>query len=95
MATKKKLKKFSVTKAVKSNARDIVGQPKPAKVIDDRDRGKRSAGAAQGDAGWPDRRPGGGMMAKVTGVGGIFLRAKDPEALYSWYEKHLGISRTS
>lgn len=38
MAAKKKLKKFSVTKAVKSNARDIVGQPKPAKVIDDRDR---------------------------------------------------------
>ena len=35
------------------------------------------------------------MMAKATGVGGIFLRAKDPEALYSWYEKHLGISRTS
>lgn len=38
MAAKKKLKKFSVTKAVKSNARDVVGQPKPAKVIDDRDR---------------------------------------------------------
>lgn len=35
------------------------------------------------------------MMAKVTGVGGIFLRAKDPDALYAWYEKHLGISRTS
>jgi len=38
VAPKKKPKKFSVTKAVKSNARDIVGQPKPAKVIDDRDR---------------------------------------------------------
>ena len=36
LATKKKLKKFSVTKAVKSNARDVVGQPRPAKVIDDR-----------------------------------------------------------
>jgi hypothetical protein len=38
VAPKKKLKKFSVTKAVKSNARDVVGQPKPAKVMDDRDR---------------------------------------------------------
>jgi hypothetical protein len=38
LAARKKLKKFSVTKAVKSNARDVVGQPKPAKVIDDRAR---------------------------------------------------------
>lgn len=38
MARKKKLKKFSVTKAVKSNARDVVGQPKPSKVMDDRAR---------------------------------------------------------
>lgn len=41
MATKKKLKKFSVTKAVKSNARDIVGQPKPERVIDDRARDEK------------------------------------------------------
>jgi len=27
---------FSVTKAVKSNARDQVGQPKPSRVLDDR-----------------------------------------------------------
>lgn len=32
--TKKKPGKFSVTKAVKSNARDRVGQPKPARVLD-------------------------------------------------------------
>lgn len=30
---KKKAEKFSVTKAVKRNARDRVGQPKPEKVI--------------------------------------------------------------
>jgi predicted enzyme related to lactoylglutathione lyase len=30
-------------------------------------------------------------MAKVTGLGGAFLRAKDPKALYAWYEEHLGI----
>jgi predicted enzyme related to lactoylglutathione lyase len=33
-------------------------------------------------------------MAKVTGLGGAFLRADDPKALYAWYEKHLGISST-
>jgi predicted enzyme related to lactoylglutathione lyase len=30
-------------------------------------------------------------MARVTGLGGAFLRAADPKALYAWYEKHLGI----
>jgi catechol 2,3-dioxygenase-like lactoylglutathione lyase family enzyme len=27
----------------------------------------------------------------VTGVGGVFLRAKDPAALASWYRDHLGV----
>src|SRR6266702_8386330 len=31
-------------------------------------------------------------MARVTGLGGAFLRANDPKALYAWYEEHLGIS---
>jgi hypothetical protein len=31
--TKRKVEKFSVTKAVKSNARDQVGQPKPSRVL--------------------------------------------------------------
>ena len=30
-------------------------------------------------------------MAKATGIGGVFLRARDPKALYAWYEKHLGL----
>jgi predicted enzyme related to lactoylglutathione lyase len=30
-------------------------------------------------------------MARVTGIGGIFLRARDPKALTAWYGKHLGI----
>ena len=33
-------------------------------------------------------------MAKATGVGGIFLRAQDPKALYQWYEEHLGIPKS-
>lgn len=31
---KRKLEKFSATKAVKANARERVGQPKPARVVD-------------------------------------------------------------
>ena len=31
-------------------------------------------------------------MAKVTGLGGAFLRVSDPKALYAWYETHLGVS---
>lgn len=29
----------------------------------------------------------------VIGVGGIFLRAADPQALYTWYEQHFGLVR--
>jgi hypothetical protein len=32
--TKRKPGKFSVTKAVKANARERVGQPRPARVVD-------------------------------------------------------------
>jgi predicted enzyme related to lactoylglutathione lyase len=32
-------------------------------------------------------------MSKVTGIGGVFFKSEDPEQLYTWYEKHLGISR--
>lgn len=28
---------------------------------------------------------------KVTGIGGIFFRAKDPKATKAWYSEHLGI----
>jgi len=30
-------------------------------------------------------------MARVTGIGGVFFRARDPKALAAWYAKHLGI----
>jgi predicted enzyme related to lactoylglutathione lyase len=32
-------------------------------------------------------------MKRVTGIGGIFFKAKEPEKLYAWYEKHLGLKR--
>jgi predicted enzyme related to lactoylglutathione lyase len=32
-------------------------------------------------------------MKRVTGIGGIFFKADNPEKLYQWYEKHLGITR--
>jgi len=30
-------------------------------------------------------------MARVTGVGGVFIRSPDPEALTAWYAEHLGV----
>ncbi len=30
-------------------------------------------------------------MARVTGIGGVFLRARDPKALAAWYAAHLDI----
>lgn len=31
-------------------------------------------------------------MKRVTGVGGIFFKARDPKALCEWYRAHLGMS---
>ena len=28
---------------------------------------------------------------RVTGIGGVFFRAKDPQRLQAWYAEHLGI----
>ncbi len=30
-------------------------------------------------------------MKRVTGIGGIFFKAKDAPAMHAWYKKHLGI----
>ncbi|HEV2316597.1 MAG TPA: VOC family protein [Thermoplasmata archaeon] len=30
-------------------------------------------------------------MEKVTGIGGLFFRSKDPEGLAVWYQTHLGV----
>ncbi len=32
-------------------------------------------------------------MKRVTGVGGVFFRSKNPEAATAFYEKHLGIPK--
>ncbi len=34
-------------------------------------------------------------MKRVTGVGGIFFKSKDPDQLREWYRKHLGIESES
>ncbi|MHC4450831.1 MAG: VOC family protein [Planctomycetota bacterium] len=31
-------------------------------------------------------------MKRVTGIGGIFFRAQDPDATRSWYATHLGLN---
>jgi len=31
-------------------------------------------------------------MKRVTGIGGIFFKSKDPKALSEWYRKHLGLN---
>jgi hypothetical protein len=33
-------------------------------------------------------------MEKVTGIGGVFFRARDPAALSQWYQEHLGVAPT-
>jgi glyoxylase I family protein len=31
-------------------------------------------------------------MGQVTGIGGLFFRSKDPQALAEWYRTHLGVA---
>ena len=31
-------------------------------------------------------------MKKVTGIGGIFFKCKDPNKMKEWYNKHLGLN---
>ncbi len=31
-------------------------------------------------------------MARVTGIGGLFFRGRDPQALAAWYDRHLGLA---
>jgi predicted enzyme related to lactoylglutathione lyase len=45
-----------------------------------RDVARRAAGRQRGND-----------MARVTGIGGIFFKARDPKALASWYASHLGL----
>ncbi|MCG8329600.1 MAG: VOC family protein [Chitinophagales bacterium] len=33
-------------------------------------------------------------MKRVTGIGGIFFKAKDPKKMQAWYHKHLGLPMT-
>ncbi len=38
---------------------------------------------------------GGLTMKRVTGIGGVFFKAKDANALRAWYQKHLGLDLQS
>jgi hypothetical protein len=31
-------------------------------------------------------------LKRVTGIGGIFFKCKDPKQVRDWYQKHLGLS---
>lgn len=33
-------------------------------------------------------------MERVSGIGGLFFRARDPKALARWYDEHLGVTET-
>lgn len=30
-------------------------------------------------------------MKRVTGIGGVFFKCKDPKAVTEWYKNHLGL----
>ena len=32
-------------------------------------------------------------MERVTGIGGVFFRSRDPDALVAWYVEHLGVEQ--
>ena len=48
----------------------------------------QSAGPAAGANADKAEKP---TMKRVTGIGGVFIKAKDPAKLCAWYKTHLGI----
>lgn len=43
--------------------------------------------------GWAtENKKGEKQMPRVTGIGGVFFKSKDPKALTAWYAKNLGIT---
>jgi predicted enzyme related to lactoylglutathione lyase len=40
----------------------------------------------------PIKQHGSTTMKKVTGIGGVFFKCKDPEKVKEWYSKHLGLN---
>jgi lactoylglutathione lyase len=36
----------------------------------------------------------GGLLKRVTGIGGVFLKVRDTKTMNDWYAKHLGIPVT-
>jgi predicted enzyme related to lactoylglutathione lyase len=34
-------------------------------------------------------------VGKITGIGGVFIRARDPAALARWYEERLGVAQVT
>src|SRR6266571_2478060 len=32
-------------------------------------------------------------MRRVTGLGGVFFKTSDPQKMYEWYDRHLGIKK--
>jgi predicted enzyme related to lactoylglutathione lyase len=57
-------------------------------VSNQNDNGKKAGGTGQKEAVVSDTTP------KVTGIGGIFFRSKDPGKTRNWYGKNLGLAIT-
>jgi predicted enzyme related to lactoylglutathione lyase len=41
---------------------------------------------------WTAEPTAGVRIGRVTGIGGIFFKCKDPKAVRAWYQEHLGIN---
>src|ERR1700712_693609 len=42
-----------------------------------------------------NNRNGSTSMKRVTGIGGIFFKCKDPKKMREWYQTHLGLNTNS
>ncbi len=43
----------------------------------------------------PDKKTKQTTMKKVTGIGGVFFKCKDPKAVNEWYKTHLGFETSA
>ncbi len=50
-----------------------------------------ATGFSQSDTAKVAASPGIIQVKRVTGIGGVFFKAKNPDSLRAWYKRHLGI----
>ena len=91
MHTKTKAVLIAVTVVTFSICRIHAQDREPASGAKAPEKNTESASGAKTSEKTPEKNDAQKPMKRVTGIGGVFIKAKDPVKLRAWYKTHLGI----